>query len=50
MARAQGEMGEAQFQVLLLLPLLWVAPGKVGMTLWEGRPPDTQEGSAGMSG
>lgn len=36
MAGARGDMGEAQFQILLLLPLLWVAPGKVGVALWEG--------------
>lgn len=29
-------MEKAQYLVLLLLQLLWVASGKVGMTLWEG--------------
>lgn len=33
-------MWEAQFLVLLLLQLQRVAPGKMGLTLWEGCPPD----------
>lgn len=50
MAQAQGEMWEAQLLVLLLLQLLWVAPGKMGLTLWEGCPSDPRWGGGGQQG
>ncbi|XP_034884238.1 lymphocyte activation gene 3 protein isoform X1 [Mirounga leonina] len=42
-------MWEAQFLVLLLLQLPWVAPGKTGLTLWEGCPPDPWVGEGVVS-
>lgn len=47
MAQASGEMWEAQFLVLLLLQMQRVAPGKMGLSLWEPCPPDTRVGGGG---